>query len=233
MSLDSGAHYTFMMVNYWTFTIQMKFHEEGILKKMEGERRFAFIPVALPHFVSLPLPPSVSPPSSVSLFLPLSPVSSLPSSHITSVPPVVQAGIAYKVLPPTLLGRLLHSGRILESIVSPYRQRWRRRGAVDMQAGDRTAIWGWGRPFPSSLFLVFHVGYNLLWIPQQTPLLSYQRSAPCSPAAASTSIFHFGKFAVTRISTIRGKFFTWIAIFYMEKAVKGERTLSLSLLSSL
>lgn len=27
---------------------------------MEGERRFAFIPVALPHFVSLPLPPSVS-----------------------------------------------------------------------------------------------------------------------------------------------------------------------------
>lgn len=37
MSLDSGAHYTFMMVNYWTFTIQMKFHEEGILKKMKGE----------------------------------------------------------------------------------------------------------------------------------------------------------------------------------------------------
>lgn len=30
------------------------------MKKMEGERRFAFIPVALPHFVSLPLPPSVS-----------------------------------------------------------------------------------------------------------------------------------------------------------------------------
>lgn len=48
----------------------MKFHEEGILKKMEGERRFAFIPVALPHFVSLPLPPSVPPPL---VRLPLSP----------------------------------------------------------------------------------------------------------------------------------------------------------------
>lgn len=33
MSLDSGAHYTFMMLNYRTFTIQMKFHEEGDIEK--------------------------------------------------------------------------------------------------------------------------------------------------------------------------------------------------------
>lgn len=131
----------------------MKFHEEGILKKMEGERGFAFIPVALPHFVSSSPSLCLSPPSSVSLFLPLSPVSSVPSSHITSVPPVVQAGIALKVLLPTLLGRVLHSARVLERSVSSYRQTWRRCGSVVMQTG-RDGYLGLRRPLPSSLFLV-------------------------------------------------------------------------------
>lgn len=70
---------------------------------MEGERRFAFIPVALPHCISFSLPPSLSlspslspllsfrPPSSVSRTL--DPLLSVPFSHITSVPPVVQLGI--------------------------------------------------------------------------------------------------------------------------------------------
>lgn len=66
----------------------MKFHEEGILKKMEGERRFAFIPVALPHFVSLPLPPSVS----------LSPLVLLPLSPVLSG--VIRSFLAYHISAP-------------------------------------------------------------------------------------------------------------------------------------
>jgi len=67
----------------------------GDIEKMEGERRFAFIPVALPHCISLPLPPSLC--LSLSLSCPVSrtlpSLSSVSLSHITSVPPVVQPGI--------------------------------------------------------------------------------------------------------------------------------------------
>lgn len=59
-----------------------------------------------------------------------------------------------------------------------------------------------------------------------SPLLSVLGSV--QPRRGVHINISFGKFAVTRISTIRGKFFTWIAIFYMEKAIKGEPTLSLS-----
>lgn len=73
------------------------------IEKMKGERRFAFIPVALPHCTPLPLPPTSSLSFSFSFLHTFSPLQSVSqpfpqllfvsSSHITSVPPVVHLGM--------------------------------------------------------------------------------------------------------------------------------------------
>lgn len=200
---------------------------------MEGERRFAFIPVALPHFVSLPLPPSVSlpprpsPSFSRSLrchpFLPhishQCPLWSKRASHIKFCLRHFQEGCCIQVA-------FWKHRLILQAAVAAV---WSR-GHADRGQDGYLGLWN-TVPFFSVLGVTCRFRPLMDPSANTSPLLS--GSAPCSLAAASTSIFHFGKFAVTRISTIRGKFFTWIAIFYMEKAIKGEPTLSLSLLSSL
>lgn len=54
------------------------------IEKMEGERRFAFIPVALPHCISLPLPPCLPHSLSLCLSLSLSALSFFLTYHISA-----------------------------------------------------------------------------------------------------------------------------------------------------
>lgn len=212
---------------------------------MEGERRFAFIPVALPHCISLPLPPSLSPPLSFPPSLALSLHSCLFLSHISHQCPLWSNWASHKGLWLSSLTRLCSWQCFQEvccfhaaiQIIMSYLQVnvqvqwfislkvWRCR-----QSAVKGCMSGAEEGCSPSLFgVVLHVSSNVLQIPEQTPLLSNQRPALCSPVTASTSIFYFGKFAVTRISTIRGKFLLGFPSSTRRESDKGKlNSLSLS-----
>lgn len=193
---------------------------------MKGERRFAFIPVALPHCISLLLHPTLSlslsllpfPPHSVFLFfllsftLSLSPLSSVSPSHISHQCPLWSNWASHKALellaqPLSLTFMEMCCFHATVQVIQ---------ACLQVQVSIQSYLFLLKcRPIqnfflfflPSLSFsVVLHVGSNVLQIPEQTPLLSNQRLGLCSPATASASIFYFGKFAVTCISTIRGKF---------------------------
>lgn len=57
VSFSSGTHYTFMIVNYSTFTIQMKFHESWNRREKKNKKGKKYVSLLVLLQMPAPLPP--------------------------------------------------------------------------------------------------------------------------------------------------------------------------------